>query len=59
MMDYVDDPCPLEQAESAKLRLKGLNSLGFLTQNFKAPLAAAEGSTLNGLAQKSCIYDGR
>ncbi|KAK3173424.1 hypothetical protein OEA41_006753 [Lepraria neglecta] len=59
MMDFANDPCFVKQAESAKLRLKGLKSLGFLTENFKAPLTAAEGSSLKGLAQESCIYNGR
>jgi len=58
-MDVADDPSFYKQTAEARLRLKGLKSLGFLTENFKIPATAADGSLLKGLAQISCVYDGR
>ncbi len=59
MKEFTNDPYFLDQADEAHLRLKGLRSSDFLTRHFKAPPTAAEGSSLKGLAQESCVYDER
>lgn len=47
----------MEQVDKARLRLKNLQSLDLLTKHFKFPSTAAEGNSIEGLAQTSCIYD--
>ena len=58
-MDADNFPCIMEQADKARLRLKNLQSLDLLTKHFKSPPTAAEGNSIQGLAQTSCIYEER